>query len=149
MNFLCPDNFILLLDFPFSSDIFFIEYKILIIGKRVEKSCNEIIAVCGLNCSDCDIYKAADSPELAEGIVKWFKKNRNVKLNAMDIRCGGCRGKRDEHWSSDCWILKCCVDEKGLEYCSECDDFPCDKLLEWSKESEGYARALNRLKSMS
>ena len=34
------------------------------------------------------------------------------------------------HWSPDCWILECCVDKKKLEFCYECEDFPCDKLTE-------------------
>jgi hypothetical protein len=53
-----------------------------------------------------------------------------------------------KHWSADCWILQCCVDKKGLEFCSDCDEFPCEKLVEWSKGCEGYGKALERLKEM-
>jgi len=114
----------------------------------MKESENIIMAACGLLCNDCDIYRATDSSELAEGIVNWFKENRGVRLNTADIHCKSCRGKRDKHWSPNCWILKCCVDEKKLDYCSQCVEFPCDRLEDWSKGSEGYAKALNRLKSM-
>lgn len=36
-------------------------------------------------------------------------------------KCGGCKIKRSEI----CPIWKC-AEEKGLEFCSECDYFPCE-----------------------
>jgi hypothetical protein len=62
--------------------------------------------------------------------------------------CKGCHGDRSIHWSSDCWILKCCVDDHGLEHCSECDTFPCDRLVEWSGGNDSYTSALQRLRRM-
>ena len=81
-----------------------------------------MIAVCGLDCvNECGLlYK----------------------------RCDGCRGDRAKHWSASCWILKCCVDDKGLEFCNKCEDFPCQKLEEWAGKSSRYTVALNRLKDM-
>lgn len=109
---------------------------------------NQMVAVCGLDCGECDIHQASNNPEIARQIVDWFKKERDIEVKLEDIRCLGCRGDRTKHWSPDCWILKCCVDEKGLEFCSQCDDFPCEKLIEWAKGSEKYGDALNRLKGM-
>jgi len=109
---------------------------------------DELIGVCGLICSGCDILEASNNPEIAQKIADWFKKERNKDVKLEDICCLGCKGDRTKHWSADCWILQCCVDKKGLEFCSECEEFPCDKLVEWSKESERYKEALNRLKEM-
>jgi len=109
---------------------------------------NQIIAVCGLNCSECDISQASNNPEIAQEIVDWFKKEKDTEVKIEDIRCSGCKGDRKKHWSLDCWILKCCVDKKGLEFCNQCADFPCEKLDQWAKESKGYEEALNRLKEM-
>ncbi|OYD15048.1 hypothetical protein CH333_06665 [candidate division WOR-3 bacterium JGI_Cruoil_03_44_89] len=109
---------------------------------------NQMVAVCGLDCGECDIHQASNNPEIARQIVDWFKKERDIEVKLEDIRCSGCKGDRTKHWSPDCWILKCCVDEKGLEFCSQCDDFPCEKLIEWAKGSEKYGDALNRLKGM-
>lgn len=36
--------------------------------------------------------------------------------------CKGCKSKRDEK----CPIWKC-AEERGLRFCGECDDFPCEK----------------------
>ncbi|RLD17919.1 MAG: hypothetical protein DRI33_04660 [Caldiserica bacterium] len=109
---------------------------------------NQMIAVCGLDCSGCDIFKAANNPEIAQEIVDWLKKERDTEVKIEDIRCLGCRGDRTKHWSPDCWILKCCVDRKGLEFCYQCEDFLCKKLNEWAKGSKEYGAALNRLKEM-
>ena len=109
---------------------------------------NQMMAVCGIICSKCDMYEATYNPEIAKNIADWFKKERNEDVKPEDIHCTGCKGDRSTHWSADCWILQCCVDQKGLEYCNECDVFPCGKLVEWSKGCEGYGKALSRLKEM-
>jgi hypothetical protein len=109
---------------------------------------SRMIAACGLDCSRCDIFRAKDNPELAEKIADWFRKEQNVDVDGQDIGCTGCGGPRPSHWSPNCWILKCCVDEKGLEYCSQCPDFPCDRLKDWAKENDAYGEALKRLQAM-
>ena len=109
---------------------------------------NQMIAVCGLVCSECDIFRALNNPEIAQKIVDWFKEERDTEIKIEDIRCLGCKGDRTKHWSPDCWILNCCVDNKGLEFCYECEEFPCDGLNDWAHGSERYAEALERLERM-
>ncbi|GAG77203.1 unnamed protein product, partial [marine sediment metagenome] len=41
--------------------------------------------------------------------------------------------------------LECCVDKKRLDFCNECNDFPCDRLSKWAKGNKRYGEALNRL----
>ena len=109
---------------------------------------NQMIAVCGLDCSRCDILQATNDPEIAQQIADWFRRERDTEVKIKDIHCLGCKGDRTRHWSPDCWILECCVDRKGLEFCYECEDFPCDRLNEWAEGNEGYGEALERLKRM-
>ena len=115
----------------------------------------EMIAVCGLDCSPCEIRTAPNEPDAAQRLVAWFKKEgwlkENEGMNEVIERrmyCSGCRGDRSVHWSSDCWILKCCVDDKGHEFCYECGMFPCERLSEWAKQNDDYNQALQRLKKM-
>jgi len=115
----------------------------------------EIIAVCGLDCGPCDIRRAPDDPEAAQRIVAWFEKEGWLKEDegiaevvGRGMYCKGCRGDRAVHWSPDCWILKCCVDEKGHTFCYECSEFPCERLSERARESDHYGQALDRLKQM-
>jgi hypothetical protein len=86
---------------------------------------------------------------MAQKVADWFKKERNEDVKPEEIGCLGCKGDRTNHWSPDCWILKCCVDDWGLAFCSECDQFPCQKLQQWSEGSERYGEALSRLKGMA
>lgn len=107
-----------------------------------------MIAPCGLDCSTCDIYRAKDDPEIMKRVIEWFREKRNKVFVPDQIRCGGCPGNRSNHWDPACWILKCAVDERGYRHCSECSDFPCDRLEKWAKGSSGYSKALSRLRQM-
>ena len=109
---------------------------------------NKMIAVCGLICNGCDILEATNDKKIAHEIADWFKKEKHIEVKIEDIHCDGCKGDRKKHWSADCWILQCCVDKKGLDFCFQCEDFPCKKLENWSKESKEYKEALERLKEM-
>ena len=106
------------------------------------------MAACGIECFKCDMFQTSTDPKLAQHIADWFKKERNEEVKPENIHSSGCRGERTKHWSPDCWILKCCVDDKGLEFCNECSEFPCVKLVDWSKTDKGYGAALNRLKEI-
>jgi len=101
-----------------------------------------------LDCRQCDIFRAPSNPELAHELVEWYRKHRGREVRPKDIHCSGCKGDRAKHWLPSCWILKCCVDEKGLEFCYQCYDFPCPKLNEWAKGAKEYEAALRRLKKM-
>lgn len=118
----------------------------------MEDATNQMIAVCGLDCGNCDLRKVPSDPEAAQRVVAWFREmgwlNESEGVSEVMERsmyCKGCREDRSVHWSPDCWILQCCVDEKGLAFCYECGDFPCERLSEWAKESAKYAQALDRL----
>jgi hypothetical protein len=107
-----------------------------------------MIAACGLDCTVCDIRLATDDPEIAQRTADWFHTELGIKLKLEDVRCEGCKGDRAKHWSPDCWTLQCCVYDKGLEFCYQCEDFPCQKLNDWAEGSERYSKALERLKEM-
>jgi hypothetical protein len=113
------------------------------------------MAACGLDCGECSIRKLPFDDDAAAEVVAWFKKMGWLKegegvADAIEqsMYCKGCLSDRSLHWSDDCWILKCCVDGKGLENCSECDTFPCDRLVEWSRQNEDYGKAFQRLREM-
>ncbi|NOZ26554.1 MAG: DUF3795 domain-containing protein [Chloroflexi bacterium] len=119
------------------------------------KAQGPMIAVCGLDCGECDIYRAPSDPGAAQRVVAWFREQGWLRedegiqeIIGRSMYCMGCRGDPSLHWSPDCWIRACCVDEKGLEFCYECDVFPCEALVEWAQEDAGYTRALNRLRRM-
>lgn len=106
------------------------------------------ISPCGLDCSACDIFLARENREIAGNITQWIKENYDPDCTADMIHCAGCPGDRNDHWTPDCWILKCCVDEHELRYCFSCVEFPCEKLSDWAKQCAKYEAALSRLIDM-
>jgi hypothetical protein len=106
----------------------------------------KIVAVCGLICSDCKIYNAPKNPAIAKELVEYFEGRwENVKME--DFHCNGCRDEED-CWSEECWIRDCCVNDNNLNYCYECQKFPCEKLNGWASENKKYTDALDNLNEM-
>ena len=115
----------------------------------------KMIAVCGIDCEACPLYRASFDPEAAQSLVGWFRGEGwlPAKGGAREIMegapyCLGCRSDRTKHWSANCGLLTCCVDEKGLDSCHECDAFACEQLTAWAQKAPKYARALERLQAM-
>lgn len=113
------------------------------------------IGVCGLDCGSCDVRRLPVDDAAAERVVAWFRQMEWLapdegvaEVLERGMYCRGCRGDRTIHWSPDCWILQCCVDERGLAHCSQCVEFPCDRLQEWAQGSARYREALARLEGM-
>jgi hypothetical protein len=106
------------------------------------------MAACGLDCRECGIHRATHNAEAARKIADSFRKEGFTDVRPEDVRCFGCKGDRVKHWSADCWLLKCCVDEKGFAFCYQCPSFPCDRLTEWAETDNRYKQALTRLKEM-
>lgn len=77
-------------------------------------------AYCGISCGDCECHKAKDDPKLME-----YLTGRGIR----DLPCGGCREEEGK-----CPVLGgvCetyrCASEKKVDFCYECDEFPCSKL---------------------
>ncbi len=111
-----------------------------------------LIAVCGIDCTDCALHRAATDERAAQALVGWFRDMGWLKesegtseIQQRGPYCQGCHGDRTVHWSANCWILKCCVDDKSLSSCHERADFPCQQLGEWAAQNERYTEAFNRL----
>ncbi len=114
------------------------------------------LAACGLNCRTCEIRLAPFDNHAAEEVLRWFRSQGWLsedegmpEVLKRKMYCMGCCGSRETHWSPDCWILICCVDQHGLDNCSECQDFPCDRLIEWAEQDPDYQAAFGRLRQLN
>ena len=111
-----------------------------------------VLGTCGLNCGVCDIYKAGkgDVGKQME-TVRWFKEKRSLDVPQEKIRCDGCTGSLDRHWSPDCRMMLC-ARERGVKLCSECPDFVCEKLEAFAYDGMAHHRRsvdnLKRIKEM-
>ena len=82
-------------------------------------------APCGLDCFNCPVYLAGENERLRETMAKTL----NVPFEQVV-----CRGCRDENgtiaflgMTEPCNVYKC-IEKKGLSFCCDCSDFPCDHL---------------------
>jgi len=101
-----------------------------------------LAAACGLFCGACGIYrmyKDQDTERLEQTAREVFH------CRPEEIRCEGCRGPNDCHWSPQCRMLAC-TRERGITFCYECDDFPCQELTSLSADQRDASLAnLRRL----
>ena len=50
------------------------------------------------------------------------------------------------HLNARYWIAR--VYNKRIEFCAQCDEFPCETLHEWVGDLKHHAKAVERLKEM-
>jgi hypothetical protein len=80
---------------------------------------------CGLFCPSCKIFIAShDHAEIRKRIAE------SLHLPRLDLECEGCRSDSRYHFCQTCDI-KHCSSTKGLDYCGECLDYPCEKLSQF------------------
>lgn len=108
-----------------------------------------MISYCGLNCAKCDICDAGHgNVKMRDEIVAWFLREREEKINPEQVRCDGCRGPAERHWSSDCRMMLC-AKSKEVEYCFQCEGFPCLFLKDFAADGiSHHKRTVENLKRM-
>ena len=80
-------------------------------------------SACGLNCGLCPRYYTAGTS-----------------------KCPGCAGDGFLTKHPKCGVLSCCQ-RKNLEYCYQCDEFPCKKY-DGADQSDSFISHLNQLKDI-
>jgi hypothetical protein len=123
----------------------------------MENSQAQMMAVCGLDCGTCEIRLAPVNPDAAEVVVHWFREmgwleegEGIAEVIERGMVCTGCREDRSLHWSPDCPLLICCVDEQHLEHCAQCEEFLCEKLEAFANDGQAHHKAaVERLKRIA
>jgi len=91
-----------------------------------------LTAPCGLACFLCSLYRANEDHELREETAK------ELNLPIEKAACKGCRNERGVMsflgLSEACPIYRC-TNEKGVSFCCECHDFPCDHLQPYADKA--------------
>ena len=90
-----------------------------------------LIAACGLDCAQCEAYRATQAEDFLalEAIaIKWSQEFKAPGLSAENIRCDGClqAGRKIGH-CAECQI-RLCAQERGLPNCAACPDYACQQL---------------------
>ena len=81
-----------------------------------------LLAPCGIDCGTCELYLCKDDRNLFEELVR-----RDIPEEKLP--CPGCRAVKGNcpELSSTCQTFAC-VKNRELDYCFECDEFPCMRL---------------------
>ena len=84
----------------------------------------KLAAVCGLFCPACTLFigTTENEPQRLEAVAAVYKTEPDV------WECHGCRSeKRSYFCKNECKMVDC-AQEKGIDFCVECDEYPCDEL---------------------
>jgi hypothetical protein len=85
-------------------------------------------AYCGLYCGSCTAFMATKENTVKELAARWRKEED-------DVRCRGCKSDTVASFCRTCG-LKACARQKGLEFCFQCEDYPCDRLDEFRNNAQ-------------
>ncbi len=77
-----------------------------------------LVGYCGLYCGGCPEFQKTQAG------------NPSVGEDGKPIPCDGCKSGRVTAWCTECEIKKC-NRRKGLSFCSECGEYPCDILSDF------------------
>jgi hypothetical protein len=106
------------------------------------------LAPCGLDCSRCADYQDGEIKELSAkllDLLEGYERLATLKSTIIPafkgygefkellelfahVSCGGCRSENVK-CPVDC-PAKICHKEKGVDFCFQCDEFPCDREFE-------------------
>jgi hypothetical protein len=91
----------------------------------------QMTAPCGLPCFACYLYQANENVELRSTVSKI------LGIPPEKAVCAGCRNEqgRCAHHDQTCRLYPC-AGRKGVAFCSECEDFPCDILHPYADRPE-------------
>lgn len=82
-----------------------------------------LAAVCGLFCPACTFFiGTAEDPERLKLMAK------RLRLPVEELECLGCRSDKLAFYCREHCKMRRCVDEKGISFCVECPEYPCEEL---------------------
>jgi len=85
---------------------------------------------CGLYCGACEVLRANKEDRVEATATAWGMKPE-------DLICHGCKSEVNSFYCRDCEI-KDCATRKGVEFCGDCADFPCQFLLDLQKDEHPH-----------
>jgi hypothetical protein len=95
----------------------------------------KLAATCGLYCGACSILAAIrkKDPELLELIASGVADYLGHPVEGKDLACEGCLSKVVAVMCREC-RLRACAFERGLTHCAQCDDFPCQQIIDFNND---------------
>lgn len=105
----------------------------------------ELVPPCGLYCGVCSIHKATieNDASLKEKLAKVYG------VPAGQVNCNGCLSANAFVYCRLCPI-KSCTQEKHLDGCHQCADFPCGTInsFPFAEAKENILRSIPRWREL-
>ncbi|HOY09700.1 MAG TPA: DUF3795 domain-containing protein [Candidatus Omnitrophota bacterium] len=87
---------------------------------------------CGLPCFHCPAYLAKENPDILQKLVT------ALGIPPEKATCEGCRLQKGKipflNPEKTCEIFLC-TGEKGIDFCHECDNFPCERFQPYADQA--------------
>ena len=87
---------------------------------------------CGLPCFHCPAHLALTNPEIRK------RTSEALGIPEEKAACEGCRPQEGKikllKPDEQCKIYTC-VSDKKIEFCNECDDFPCERFQPYADKA--------------
>lgn len=87
---------------------------------------------CGLPCFHCPAYLARENADILEKVVAV------LGVSPDKATCEGCRPQKGRitlvNPEKTCKIFLC-TGQKGIDFCHECDDFPCERFQPYADKA--------------
>jgi hypothetical protein len=93
---------------------------------------DQMLAYCGLVCTDCPAFiatQADDQAALERVAAQWREEYDAPNITVESIICDGCLttdGRKCAH-CFECDIRACAI-ERGAADCAHCDEYGCEKI---------------------
>lgn len=104
----------------------------------------EILTRCGYRCDLCLAYKDnIETDDQREFLSDTWYKIYGFRILAQEIYCEGCISCDTPKLIDNKCPVRPCVIEKGLENCSQCQDYPCELFNQRKVTNEIFSKGKN------
>ena len=91
---------------------------------------------CGLYCGACFVMRVNEEGRVEEQAEEWDREPK-------EITCHGCKSGVNSGYCRTCGIKACAV-ERGFEFCVDCTEYPCDRLIAFRDDEWPHHSAVTR-----
>lgn len=97
--------------------------------KKYRAPDKRLSAVCGLFCPACTVFIGTrEDPERLRVIAGRAQKP------VEEVQCDGCRSERRCFYCREKCRMGRCAEERGVDFCGECTEYPCGDLRTFQAE---------------
>ncbi len=131
-----------------------------------ERQIVDVIAPCGLDCGQCLAFEGGQIQGHAQALIDLLGPNFGeyaARFEAMNqvfgnypafkellrfLAGGTCQGCRKGGCLFEACGVRTCVKEKGVDFCFECPEFPCQKLSSMTRLETIWRRNNEKMKEL-